>query len=164
MDRGINAQYFKMREDGQFIFYPSGYLGKGYLLRSRNQYREAFALIKRFAVQASLSLLCFVIPGLEVLGVSVFALITARYYWRVSRFTLETEPIQKMLGYNEVQKGLAKSLPGLYLWLSLAVSIILFVSFFLVFDGGRSIPSGVIGFLLFGFLVFSFVDLILRRR
>ncbi|WFU77289.1 hypothetical protein QA645_22280 [Bradyrhizobium sp. CIAT3101] len=162
---GVTSSSFKITEDGRRLFFPWGTLGRGYVLRSEEDYRRLLAQVKAFMV---VSFALILVPNLlrAYVLAATLTIVPIGFYgvwmWLLLR---RLEVADERLSFQESMTSQARAHGAAVLWLMAVGSLLLALGglFLLITKHEKLLGSAATAF--FGLCAVAFVFmLILRSR
>jgi len=164
----LTNSYFKRTRDGRRLFFPWGWMGRGYVIPTENGFQKLHRAVKRY-LRITFYLLMAVYAALAGAGafygaVLLPVLLVPYALWVRAKCRHMHRPTEK-LTFEESIANQAREMSMLMLW-SLEICSILFAIFGMIIfiTGLRNRLIGLIGIFFFGFAAIIFVKMIVAKE
>jgi hypothetical protein len=157
--RVVHAGTFTTDETGATVFFPSGILGRGYVVSEEHE-----AAIRRFLARFYLAVSVVAIVGARLFGLAALLVVPPllAVYWLWSRRVTAGLPVSPLrMTSREAGRRAVRILGRRWLVVLLAVSILTAASIGMVLSPNYRLV-GLLGVILFGFATYRNLSLLIR--
>ena len=158
----LNSGTFRTDETGATVFFPSGILGRGYVVNADQE-----ATVRRFLGRYYIAVFALVIVVAPVIGLGTLLLIAPvlGVYWFWSRRFVAELPVSDLrMSAREAGRQTYRVLGRRWLAVFLTGSIVMTAASVGMLMSPKYVLTGLLGVVLFGFGSFRFATLLIRHR
>lgn len=149
----ISESYFRRNTEGQILFYPWGFFGKGYIVPDEEQKKILIKFFKRAGIVSLLYtyLVLFISKRFGfIIGFGFFILYTFAYYIVVQTLTRKFEKTEEKLPVLEFYANQSRSLSYLNIVLLGLGSLLFIVAGVWLIINGKKLGIGILTIIFFG--------------
>ena len=160
---GLTESTFKKNANGDFLFYPWGSLGNGFLINTEENYKEIYKRIKLFNILALPISMCSYFFGGLIISLVVGSIFFLFYYSYTKNVTSNLSQVDEKLLLIENYQAFAKSQSFVSLTVLTTLSLFFVIAGVNLIYMRSSIVAGIAGCVFFTPSFLSFLYMIVFK-